>query len=75
MLTSLVGRTIPVSVQFGAVIRWGYFGFDGGGHLPALLASVAGLPVSTFALNDNSCLGLADGRVYCYDEIPVGVRR
>lgn len=63
-------RTV-LALRFGTVVRWGFFGFDGGGHLLTPLASVSGLAVSEFSSNDISCLGLVDGQVYCFDEIHV----
>lgn len=61
-------RTV-LAIRLGTVVRWGYFGLNGGGNPITPLASVSHLPVADLAANDISCLRLSDGQVYCFDEI------
>lgn len=62
-------RQTVAAIRFGAVVRWGDFGYDDLAHPPTPLASMAGLPVVGFADSDNSCMYLLNGQVYCFEEL------
>ena len=58
-------QDVVLAIKAGSLVRWG-----GGLWLtPGPVASLAGLPVADLAAQSMECVSLADGQVYCIEEM------